>query len=562
MALTVATIFGPVVECPAQQQRVQDTVHNLSATGPGTLRAVGETEVCVFCHTPHSASGESRPLWNRSVPAGAYTIYESSSMKAETGQPTGASKLCLSCHDGTIALGNVLSRPTPIPMTGGVQTLAATSASLGTDLSNDHPVSFSYSSSVVSGNAQLAPPSAIPPPVRLDRNGEVQCISCHDAHDNSFGDFLVQSNETSALCRTCHKMRSWESSSHAVSARQVPPVIAQMLAAEAGSVADNACANCHRPHNAPGTPWLLDGKNITASCLICHDGSVARWNIENDIRKLAGHGLTEEGIPEVSGTPFLEGHQVSCGDCHNPHAAGSPDAVPAGLPRSLARVAGITREGTATESISYEYELCFRCHGDMPVRTRNRRTRVLTQDNKRLQFQINNPSYHPVGFPGRNSLVPSLIPPLLPTSIITCGDCHSSDQTRRLGGSGPAGPHGSIHEGLLVRRYDMADRTPESSAAYSLCYRCHQRDSILGDYSFREHRSHIVDERTPCSVCHDPHGIYFGEGTLRGNFALINFDLSVVSVNSVGRLEFVSLGTFRGECYLSCHGADHNPESY
>jgi hypothetical protein len=42
----------------------------------------------------------------------------------------------------------------------------------------------------------------------------------------------------------------------------------------------------------------------------------------------------------------------------------------------------------------------------------------------------------------------------------------------------------------------------------------------------------------------------------------MNFDLSVVSPNSVGRLEFISLGTFRGECYLSCHGADHNPESY
>jgi len=52
-------------------------------------------------------------------------------------QPDGSSRLCLSCHDGTVALGMVNSQAAPIQMANGVSTLraAGSSASLGTDLS-------------------------------------------------------------------------------------------------------------------------------------------------------------------------------------------------------------------------------------------------------------------------------------------------------------------------------------------------------------------------------------------------------------------------------------------
>ena len=100
---------------------VRGTRHNLSTSGPGTTRAAavgGTSEVCVFCHTPHGATAADQggatlraPLWNRRVPAGAtYTPYTSSSMDSQTivagfnNQPGGSSKLCLSCHDGTLAI--------------------------------------------------------------------------------------------------------------------------------------------------------------------------------------------------------------------------------------------------------------------------------------------------------------------------------------------------------------------------------------------------------------------------------------------------------------------------
>ena len=96
-------------------QSIVFTKHNLSVSGPGSLRASTEADICIFCHAPHNTTGVG-PLWNHALSAATYTPYSSSTLKATVGQPTGASKLCLSCHDGTVALGMVASRSTPIPM--------------------------------------------------------------------------------------------------------------------------------------------------------------------------------------------------------------------------------------------------------------------------------------------------------------------------------------------------------------------------------------------------------------------------------------------------------------
>jgi len=543
-----------------QVHRVKDTVHNLSASGPGRVRAASETEVCIFCHTPHGSSGVE-PLWNRSLPVGPYQIYQSSSLKAKVGQPTGASKLCLSCHDGTIALGSVLSRPQPIVM-AGADRMPPGRTNLGTDLTDDHPISFAYATSLTGGNPDLVAPAAIPPPVSLDKNGEVQCTSCHDAHDDGYGMFLVRANDRSALCTSCHRIPPWPTGAHATSAGPVSGTAAARIAAPATTVADNACGSCHRPHGAPGKPWLLDGPNINSTCQGCHDGTVSARSIKGEIVKLSNHGIDVDSTPGSPGGPYLEGDRVTCGDCHDPHAAGSPENLSPGVPASLARVAGVNLAGASVALLTRPEDLCFRCHGDGPARVPILLTRSITQPNIRLQFQPNNPSFHPVGNPGANPLVPSLLPPLTVASMISCVDCHDADDSRRVGRSGPAGPHGSIYRPLLVRRYDTMDFSVESPAAFDLCYKCHQRDSILRDDSFKEHRKHVADERTPCSACHDPHGIYSGQGTSRKNAHLINFDRSIVFPSRSGRLEYASFGGGHGQCYLTCHGENHDPETY
>ncbi len=86
------------------------TKHNLSMYGPGPVKALSTTEICIFCHTPHNSSPDF-PLWNREDPGENYDLYGSPTVIATIGQPTGGSRLCLSCHDGTIAIGSLLNLP-------------------------------------------------------------------------------------------------------------------------------------------------------------------------------------------------------------------------------------------------------------------------------------------------------------------------------------------------------------------------------------------------------------------------------------------------------------------
>ena len=134
-----------------------DTRHNLSLTGPGEIKALPGADpldrICIFCHTPHNAAPRT-PLWNKTIDPVSYVLYTSTTMAATPSQPTGPSRLCLSCHDGTLALGATL-RPA-----GGIATTAQITgrpSHLGTILSGDHPFSFSYNDSIANPLAGLSP---------------------------------------------------------------------------------------------------------------------------------------------------------------------------------------------------------------------------------------------------------------------------------------------------------------------------------------------------------------------------------------------------------------------
>jgi predicted CXXCH cytochrome family protein len=547
MKLIAAPCLAACLAAAAAAQRsVVDTAHNLSATGPGALRAVSEQEVCVFCHTPHGAA-PVQPLWNRLAAAAPYTVYTSSALDARPDQPTGASKLCLSCHDGTIALGSVLSRDQVIHMAGGITTLPPGGANLGTDLSDDHPISFRYDAALALRDRRLIHPQALHPRLRLDANQELQCTTCHDAHDDTFGAFLVMDNRDSALCNACHRIEDT-----AVPAHQ-------------------ECSACHRPHSAPSGPFLLVQERVTDTCLWCHDGSrPGALNIRADMEKLSVHDtrtpawLAGTGSSGSTGGTGGTGH-ATCTDCHDPHTMDRGSGGALGLPANFGRVAGVNLSGAAVDAATFEYEVCFRCHGDGGAATRSWVPRQITQTNTRLEFAPSAISFHPVAAPGRNPDVPSLMPGLTTASQMSCSDCHGSDTGRKAGGSGPDGVHGSNEPPLLVARYSTTDFTPESSSAYALCYTCHRRegaDGILGDRSF-PHRVHVVDSRAPCSVCHDAHGVSSAQGSRRGNSHLINFDSTIVFPDPAsGMLRFQDTGVFSGSCTLACHGVVHANLSY
>jgi predicted CXXCH cytochrome family protein len=331
-------------------------------------------------------------------------------------------------------------------------------------------------------------------------------------------------------------------------------------------VSANACRSCHRQHTAAGKERLMIFEEEEENCLVCHDGQIARSNILAELNKLSGHDprlyLGVHDPAEIG--PGSQLH-VECSDCHNPHAVvGEPRRIPnATIGATMYKVPGLTIGGASVAEAQHEYEVCFRCHVETRTRTGSHVARDNEISNFVLKFLPSNASYHPVvmSSPSRDTI--SLVSGLAPGSIIRCTDCHNNNDGPASGGSGPDGPHGSDYEFLLERNYTVQDETPESEYEYALCYKCHERSSILSDQSFPLHRLHIVEENTPCSACHDPHGVSRTQRTGSDQTHLINFATRIVRPErTTGRLRFQDLGVYAGSCTLSCHGVDHMNSEY
>ena len=148
LAVSVAFVFALAPPAGAQvNDDVTNTKHNLSVSSGGNDPTSGNVledygEICVYCHTPHGGQVEA-PLWNRNFSTATYQMYASATPDmAADGQPTGISQACLSCHDGTVALGDIAGEARPIPMTGAQRLGPMRPGFIGTDLSGSHPVSF------------------------------------------------------------------------------------------------------------------------------------------------------------------------------------------------------------------------------------------------------------------------------------------------------------------------------------------------------------------------------------------------------------------------------------
>ena len=198
---------------------IKNTKHDLSASGPGPAAAITETRVCIFCHTPHNAY-PAYPLWNHELSAVEnYTNYWSPTLKSYASQAEappidGFSKLCLSCHDGTVALGAIISADDEIDVVPDFMT-ESLDGYLGTDLSGGHPISIVFDSSLA--NLRNQDPSTMhlnwpinDAQVKLyptQRGLGVQCTSCHDPHGGRGGvdaPPFWQKSTHDEVCLVCH----------------------------------------------------------------------------------------------------------------------------------------------------------------------------------------------------------------------------------------------------------------------------------------------------------------------------------------------------------------------
>jgi predicted CXXCH cytochrome family protein len=129
-------------------------------------------------------------------------LYSSNTLDATINSPSDfGSKLCLSCHDGTVAIDSYGGVTGTDFMTGP--------SMLGTDLSNDHPVSFTYNTTLANTDGGLKDPatanSGLGGTIQEDLlvSDMLECNSCHNIH-SSVPKLLVVSNAGSSLCLTCH----------------------------------------------------------------------------------------------------------------------------------------------------------------------------------------------------------------------------------------------------------------------------------------------------------------------------------------------------------------------
>ncbi|MFQ6618489.1 MAG: cytochrome c3 family protein [Fidelibacterota bacterium] len=263
-------------------------------------------------------------------------------------------------------------------------------------------------------------------------------------------------------------------------------------------------------------------------------------NIRKEFQKKSHHPV--ELVAERSHYYSFRNSQVfntaraECLDCHRGHGVSQTAHSP-----------GTSPKRSPKNEKEYEYQLCYKCHAKINPFS-------FAQKDIKIWFETINPSYPPVEASGKNSDVPSLKQPYSISSIINCTDCHNNNDP-----DGPRGPHGSDYEYLLERNYNQNDFIPESPQQYELCYKCHQRESILNDESFPYHRLHIVNVRTSCFTCHSSHGSQIKSHLIKFNGEIDPFR---IEASSSGRLEFFDSGRFSGQCFLRCHGVDHNPKSY
>jgi predicted CXXCH cytochrome family protein len=577
--------------------------HDLSLSGQSHIQG-RMSAACLYCHVPHSGIGKG-PLWGQTFSSSVYTTYTSSteqntSVQPELGQ---ASSLCLSCHDGTVAVGQV----TPY----GPYTMTGTMPKMGTDLQATHPFSLQLpmkdASNLVASlvaNGTTADPTQA---VRLIK-GNIECTSCHNPHsqriDKLSPNFLVRDAVKGAVCLACHEtnprnvnghdnpLTAWTNSAHAQAANLVNP------AAGLGgysSVAEFACNSCHTPHDGIGAKELLRNTNET-DCVVCHSGgsnvSPAAPNIFSEYSKPVAHPFSTPGGSHDPNEDVLlnQNRHATCADCHNAHSA-NPVAnfpLPPDLRPSQNGIAGISAsDGTTVVNPAVnQYENCLRCHGNSTGKTTNPAVfgylpvRVVSAPdplNVIPQFAITATSSHPVTHDRTSPLPqPSLRSNMLNEdgttpgramgTRILCTDCHNSDDNREFGGAGPNGPHGSAWFHILERRYEFSQTavpggtvtnlfpSPDLgvSGPYALCGKCHDLAQILSNSSFREHARHINDGFS-CSVCHTAHGMGAGSSSISGD-RLVNFDANVVAPNGGTP---ISYNRGSNSCSLVCHNEAH-----
>jgi predicted CXXCH cytochrome family protein len=487
----------------------------------------GGIAVCSTCHDQHSQANE--PFDPTAPPyAGSATSSGRHFMRVNTDQD----QLCAECHGSRFVTNSA---------------------------AGSHPVGV-----LVVSNATYRPPTSLP----LDKTvGRMRCSTCHQVHQSPADDGnLLRLTDTSQLCRQCHAQ-----SDTVTPASHLNPMTSSLWpGGQYGSLFPaitspkerGGCANCHRAHGWPdpssttndcATLLVEREENL---CYTCHDGSPAAKNIRANFNKaythpvtLSGrHTTTEDGIPARYGTT---NRHSECADCHNVHQLTPDYTTNAAAPYASAALKAVPRvsvNNVSATSVTYtyrgpldptpvkEYELCFVCHSSWT-------TQPTTQTNYAAVFNTKVPSFHPVEGTATDTGInaSAFTNGWGPGMLVTCTDCHTSDDTTIRG------PHGSANQWILKKPYVRANSPAHPSNG--ICYECHSASvyntsgSTLSRFRGTGRAGHTHGGYN-CYACHESHG-----STAKP--FLLGHSVTVYTKTTTG-----------GTCDPSCHGSESYTVAY
>jgi predicted CXXCH cytochrome family protein len=279
VGLTAAFALGALLGATAASAGIATTKHNLSTGGTGAVHVTsGTDEICVFCHTPHGSDITAPvPLWNKQLPTSTYQTYaqlNSSTIDGTILTVGSVSLACLSCHDGTQAMDNIINAPgsggyqangggpggLPYVWAGVGPNLDATGrmlgsvdipggtniANIGTDLRNDHPIGIQY----CGGGPNSTTPTA----------------ACRDTDFRGSGP--AAGDLRSATING--GLFWWVDSGVTTGSRDKNDMILFTRNFNGVDGPSVECATCHDPHQSVNPTFLRLANAGSAVCLACH----------------------------------------------------------------------------------------------------------------------------------------------------------------------------------------------------------------------------------------------------------------------------------------------------
>ena len=251
-ALSIVALAGTMAFAgTAPRTGVPGSIHDMTKYGAlaGTDPEQQQGRVCAYCHTPHHAITEGNdylPLWSHTVTNNTFTPYATATIDAAIDPTTmmeGPSKLCMSCHDGSVAVDTHYAFTGSKTLTQDDTLFATPAVGQGGALNNDHPIGFVYDG-IINTNGVATGPAVGDPGLITHIDGKdewirnstatyagsalkisdrlyaspsqggkgiMTCATCHDVHNKKNQDelgatnyLLLASNNGSALCLSCH----------------------------------------------------------------------------------------------------------------------------------------------------------------------------------------------------------------------------------------------------------------------------------------------------------------------------------------------------------------------